>query len=99
MNEQVRATMREQLAEYAHDAWSGWMKYQFSKGYFRNIELEGTVQQVWIMPGWARQRWERQMNTPFSALSDAEKKSDYDEADRILKILSASSKESDNAST
>ena len=22
---------REQLADYAHDAWSGWMKYMFSK--------------------------------------------------------------------
>lgn len=80
---------REKLAEYAHEAWSGWMKYLFSKGYFRNMELEGTVQQVWIMPGWARQRWERQMNTPYADLPESEKESDRKEADRMLAIVRA----------
>lgn len=73
--------IREKLAEYAHnDAWSGWMKYLFSKGVH---DANGT----WVMPTWAVKRWTRQMHTRYVDLSESEKESDRHEADEMLKII------------
>jgi hypothetical protein len=75
--------MREQLADYAHEAWSGWMRYMFSKA-------EQNPDGTWTMPAWAVERWTRQMNTPYADLSELEKESDRDEADKILAIIEGS---------
>lgn len=75
---------RERLADYAHDAWSGWMKYLFGKCYVTTL---GTA----IMPKWAVEQWHRQMNTKYADLSEEEKDSDRKEADRMLKIVSGNS--------
>lgn len=48
--------VREKLAEYAHNAWSGWMKYLFDKSIINN---DGTC----TIPKWAVERWQRQLNT------------------------------------
>ena len=80
-------TLREALADLAHEQWSGWMKYLFSKGYFRNMKLDGTMQCVWIMPSEFRERWERQMNTDYEQLPEEEKDSDRAEADRMIKVV------------
>jgi hypothetical protein len=76
-----RADIREQLAEYAHAAWSGWMQYMFSKGVY-NLD-----NQTWIMPGWAVARWQRQLRTGYSDLPEEEKASDRAEADKILALF------------
>ena len=72
--------MREQLANLAHEQWSGWMRYQFSKG---TMNEDGT----WTMPAWAVERWTRQMNTPYLELSEEEKQSDLVEAGAMLAIM------------
>jgi hypothetical protein len=72
---------REQLAAYAHSTWSGWMKYQLSKA---TVNEDGT----WTIPAQSVERWTRQMNTDFHNLPDSEKKSDFDEADKILSSVS-----------
>jgi hypothetical protein len=69
--------LREKLAEYAHGAWSGWLKYMFSKGTFNG---------TWTMPDWAVTRWSRQMSTTYADLPENEKESDLAEADKILAI-------------
>lgn len=74
--------MREKLADLCHRQWSGWMSYLFSKGTFND---DGT----WTMPAWAVDRWQRQMNTPYSELLVEEKDSDRAEADRFLEIINA----------
>jgi hypothetical protein len=71
--------LREALAEYAHEAWSGWMKYLFTKGTFNE---DGT----WTMPKWAVERWTRQMGTPYAGLPENEKPSDREEADKMISI-------------
>ena len=70
--------LEEKLAEYAHDARSGWMKYLFEKC-VRNEDSH------LIIPQWAEERWV--MNTPYNNLSESEKESDRDEARKILKIF------------
>uniref|UniRef100_A0A6H1ZAC1 Putative ryanodine receptor, RyR, domain containing protein n=1 Tax=viral metagenome TaxID=1070528 RepID=A0A6H1ZAC1_9ZZZZ len=76
----LNENVREKLAVYAHDAWSGWMKYLFRKSAKNS---DGTV----TIPVWATERWMHQANTPYSKLSDDEKKSDLSEADQILALL------------
>ena len=73
---------KEKLAEYAHDAWSGWMKYMFSKC----EKLEGGAV---IIPKASVERWERQMNTKYEDLPEEEKHSDRAEADKMLDIFNA----------
>jgi hypothetical protein len=72
--------LREALAAYAHEAWAGWTKYQFSKA---TINQDGT----WTMPAWAVERWQRQMHTDYKDLLASEKVSDLAEADRILSTI------------
>jgi len=71
---------REQLAEYAHTAWSGWWLYAFHKS---TVNEDGTL----TMPAWAVARWTRQMMTPYAELSESEKASDRVEADKMLSII------------
>lgn len=72
--------MREVLAAHAHDMWSGWMQYLFSKS---TINKDGTM----TIPAWAVNRWTRQADTNYSDLPEEEKESDLKEADGILKII------------
>jgi hypothetical protein len=71
---------RERLAEYAHTAWSGWMRYLFEKS---TANPDGTV----TIPAWAVERWQRQMQTAYADLPESEKASDRAEADAMLAIL------------
>jgi len=73
--------LREQLASLAHEQWSGWMRYLFSK--CDEAYDDGSV----YIPREFVERWERQMNTPYSELPEAEKESDRKEADRVLVLL------------
>lgn len=77
--------LREALADYAHAAWSGWMQYMFDKSQC----LGGEV----IIPESLVKRWKRQMTTTYADLSEDEKTSDRKEADKILKLYSASLRE------
>ncbi len=85
---------REALAEYAHEAWSGWMEYMFSKCDARWAEdavyMNHKPERVLMIPAWAVERWSRQMRTPYAELSESEKESDRAEADRMLAIVAAS---------
>lgn len=71
----------EVLAEYAHDSWSGWMSYLFSKSSFTGI---GDM----VIPKWTVDRWKRQVATAYKDLSEAEKESDREEARNILMRIS-----------
>lgn len=73
-------SLREELASYAHDTWSRWMKYLFSKS-TRNPDGSITI------PPDLVSRWERQMTTYYSYLSEDEKESDRKEADAIREIV------------
>lgn len=75
---------RERLATYAHSAWSGWMKYMFSKS---DQNADGSV----TIPKELVARWTRQMYTPYSELPEDEKNSDRDEADKIQSTILGSS--------
>ncbi len=74
--------LREALAKLAHEQWSGWMDYLFSK-----CEKVGSAQVE--IPDWAVKRWMRQANTAYSELSPKEQDSDRTEADKFLAVFQA----------
>uniref|UniRef100_A0A6H1ZYA2 Uncharacterized protein n=1 Tax=viral metagenome TaxID=1070528 RepID=A0A6H1ZYA2_9ZZZZ len=77
--------VREKLAAYSHEAWSGWMKYLFDKS---TLNQDGTV----TIPKHKVERWSRQMNSKYLDLPDREKESDRKEADSMLKIIKMTNK-------
>jgi len=80
-------SVREQLAEYAHDAWTRWMEHLFSKTIpYKPGEVQATEGAV-IIPKWAVERWERQVDTKYKDLPEDEKESDRQEADKITEIV------------
>jgi len=76
----VDVDRRIALADLAHQQWSGWMEYLFSKCTFNE---DGTA----VIPAWAVTRWQRQLATPFADLPPEEQEADFSEADRVLEVL------------
>ena len=72
----------EKLAEYAHEAWSRWMRYLFSKSI---VNSDGSV----TIPASLVKRWARQMDTDYFMLPNSEQQSDILEADKMLSIIAA----------
>ena len=70
----------EKLAEIEHQRWSDWQKYMHSKG-IKNLDGSLTI------PDYLVEQWERQINTPYSGLSEKEKDSDRDEVRRYWNLL------------
>jgi len=77
-----RDDLREQLADVQHNIWSHWMRWMFTVGVFNE---DGT----WTMPAVKVERWQRQMDTPYNELTEREKDSDREQADKVLAILTA----------
>lgn len=86
---------RERLAAYAHEAWSGWMKWMFEHGGVVTSHISG--KSYWVMLPEKYDRWQRQMNTPYADLPESEKESDRAEADKMLAIIHADAEQIANA--
>jgi hypothetical protein len=71
--------MREKLAKVQHEIWSHWMRYLFSVCEEANGNL--------IIPPDKVKRWKRQMITPYQFLTEEEKESDREQADKVLNII------------
>lgn len=72
--------LKERLANYAHGAWSGWMKYLFSCS---DLMEDGSVR----IPPDKVERWSRQASTSYRDLPEDEKESDRAEASDIISIV------------
>ncbi len=72
--------LREKLAANQHEIWASWMEYLFSVSASNN---DGTC----MIPANKVARWVRQMNTPYSELTEDEKESDREQADKVLETL------------
>ena len=70
----------EKLADKQHEIWADWMKYMFNCGTYDN---KGN----WVMPEEKVKRWQRQMVTPYSELSEKEKQSDRDQVDKFIHLI------------
>ena len=70
----------EALADFEHDRWSRWQKHLFSKC-IKNEDGSYTIPKEYV------ERWNRQINTKYSDLSEEEKESDRREAKRIIQCI------------
>jgi hypothetical protein len=70
----------ETLADVEHERWSHWQRYMHSV-------CERTRDGSLVIPAELVERWELQMNTPYSALSEKEKQSDREQVHRYLPII------------
>jgi hypothetical protein len=77
---EVPGETKEKLADYAHEAWAGWMRHLFE---LSDEVCDGTVR----IPSGLVDRWKRQVRTPYADLPEEEKESDRKEADRMLTII------------
>ena len=70
----------EPLADYAHNAWAGWMIHLFK---LSKLDDNGNV----IIPKHLADRWQYQAYTPYSKLPENMKPSDRKEANKMLEII------------
>lgn len=72
--------LREALSDESHEIWSSWTRWQFS---VCTQNEDGSL----TIPASLVERWTRQMNTPYADLTEREKDSDREQADKILTVL------------
>jgi len=74
--------LMEELASIEHERWSHWQRYlheQCVPG------VDGSL----TIPADHVRNWTRQMNTPYTQLSEKEKDSDREQVQRYLPIIAA----------
>ena len=74
-------TLAEALADLEHDRWSRWQRH------LHRLCLDSLGDGSLVIPAGLVERWERQMKTPYSELSEEEKDSDRAEANKTMHLL------------
>lgn len=70
----------EALASVQHDIWSHWMKYMFTQ---YEAKEDGSL----VIPKDKVNRWKRQTDTAYDALSDKEKESDREQVRKFSHLI------------
>ena len=70
----------EELAAVEHERWSHWQRFLHGKAERRP---DGSL----VLPAELVRRWERQMETAYADLGEAEKESDRDQVRRYLPAI------------
>ena len=69
----------EHFASIEHERWSKWQKYMHSRLYKLGDSELSINSHLRVLPTELYDRWERQINTPYSELSEKEKESDREQ--------------------
>jgi hypothetical protein len=72
--------LTEKLASIEHERWSHWQQYMHSKGV---KQPDGSL----VIPADLVERWEKQIATPYDALTDKEKESDREQVRKYLPLV------------
>lgn len=70
----------ETLASIEHERWSHWQRYMHGKAERRP---DGSL----VLPADLVRKWEHQIETPYSDLTDKEKESDRDQVKKYLPVV------------
>jgi len=73
-------SLRERISNAQHEIWAHWMNYLFS---VCQENPDGTF----LIPADKAERWHAQMATSYSDLTESEKDSDREQAEKIIAIL------------
>lgn len=71
----------ERLASVEHDRWAHWQRYLHSQ--CTPVGNDGAL----LIPGELVHRWEAQIKTPYSALTEEQKESDRQQVRRYLPVI------------
>jgi hypothetical protein len=73
--------LREKLAAIEHERWADWQKWcnQTIRMNLKTGNIEGVLL--------ALNRWDKQIETPYAELSEAEKASDMEQVDRYWPLI------------
>lgn len=77
----------EILANVEHERWSKWQEYLHSKLRYSEYEENGKTVACYIMDAGDYEHWQRQIDTPYSELSENEKDSDRKEAIETIEAI------------
>jgi hypothetical protein len=77
----------ELLADIEHERWAGWQAHLHSKLYEIDDNRVSQNHHLKILPTELYDRWERQIATPYSQLTESEKESDRNEVKKTLRAL------------
>jgi hypothetical protein len=78
--------LREKLAAIEHERWADWQDWMHQL--LETVKTEnGDIFRA--IPNDLYQRWQRQIETPYSELSDKEKASDMEQVDRYWPLIKA----------
>ena len=83
MSEDAKQTLSElleTLAAIEHDRWAHWQRYMHGKG---ERLPDGSL----LLPADLVRRWELQISTPYSELTEREKNSDRDQVKKYLPVV------------
>jgi hypothetical protein len=78
--ESLLGGLTEQLAAIEHERWSRWQRYVHNKGV---RQLDGTL----LLSPDLVARWEKQIETKYIDLSEAEKESDREQVRKYLPLI------------
>lgn len=70
----------DELANIEHIRWAHWQRYLHKKC---KRQLDGSL----VIPADLAKQWQRQIDTPYQALSEAEKESDRDQVRKYLTTI------------
>ena len=70
----------EQLASKEHERWAHWQSYVHGKG---QRQPDGSL----LIPAEFVRKWERQISTQYSQLTEAEKESDREQVRKYLPLI------------
>jgi hypothetical protein len=79
--QRVLNELLETLASVEHERWSHWQRYMHSKC------APGGDGGALLIPADLVRQWEKQIATPYSELSDAEKESDREQVRKYLPLI------------
>ena len=73
-------SLTEQLAAIEHERWSHWQRYMHNKAI---RQIDGSL----LLPPDLVARWEKQIETKYVDLSEAEKESDREQVRKYLPVI------------
>lgn len=76
----IKQVLEEKLASIEHERWAHWQKYLHTTC---TPNPDGSL----TIPAELVERWNRQINTPYTLLSEKEKQSDRDQVARYLPLI------------
>lgn len=78
--DQIIDGLVDELADIEHARWAKWQRYLHAKA---EKQIDGSL----LIPAELVERWERQIATPYQALSEDEKESDREQVREYLPVI------------